>query len=96
MPRQHVELSAPIFTHRNYDVHVGYVDNGNDVPHYLVVNRDYTVIEGSYQRLVEARAMCVVLGEQTQIQQESIDNGELVSELADSEKEKADAASKWN
>lgn len=53
-------LGGPIYAEGPYAVHVGRVptDKNQDIPHYLVVNTTYGVVEGSTSRLFEARGIC--------------------------------------
>jgi len=94
---QEVAIISPnIFAYKGFRVDVGYMVGKGDLPHYLVRNVGYDVIEYACSRLMEARAMCVVLGEQTEEQERSIATGELFTEVVQEEKEKKELKEKWN
>jgi len=52
-----VLVGQPIHFDAPYAVYVGYMasDQANDIPHYLIVNTTYNVIEGSAARITDAR-----------------------------------------
>jgi hypothetical protein len=58
-----VLLKGPIHSNLYYDLYVGYIinDNDSDIPHYLIVNRDYEVVEASSAVLSLAKGAMVDL-----------------------------------
>lgn len=52
-----VLLKGPIDGNAVYDLYVGYIQNDkdSDIPHYLVVNRDFEVVEASAAALAIAK-----------------------------------------
>ena len=88
--------SDPVFRDGVYGVFVGYIENDNhlqDIPHYLIINMEHKVVEGSRTVLFEARGECSYLNFQAEKQNELIADGES---LFDEEPLKAAKDRQWN
>lgn len=74
-----------IFTEGAYSVYVGYIESetGNDIPHYLIINDDTWVVEGSAARLFDARGMCSAYSKELVEQDKLISKGEPIVEQVD-------------
>ena len=96
MSCQEIAVGDPLFQYKGFAVRVGYMVDRNDLPHYLVLNEATEVIEHSTSRLVEARAVCVVLGQQLELQDKAIAVESIFSDIETEEKEKADVLRRWN
>lgn len=91
-----MQIGEPLFSHKGYTVNVGFAHDRDDVPHYLVLNKLYGVIEYSTMKLIEARAMCVLLAEQIEMQDAAISSGKLIAEIMSNEKDSENARKAWN
>lgn len=90
-----VLLGKPVFTVDKYAVIIGYietVERKSDIPHYLIVNTEHKVVEGSSASLFEARGMCSYTAKQISQQEELIAKGEALFE----KEEKGTSGNKWN
>lgn len=69
-------IGEAIFSYGSYSVFVGLIpDNTNrDIPHYLLVNTETKVVEGSSARLFEARGMCEAYGKELEAQNDLLSN----------------------
>lgn len=76
--------TAPIYSEGPYSVYVARIvqdEKKDDMDHYLIVQDDYGVIEGSFNRLIEARATCWALANAAFEQNIKINNAQpLVNE----------------
>jgi hypothetical protein len=54
-----ITIGASLYNKGVYSVYVGYLETNDnkDIPHYLIINTDTEVVEGSAARLFDARAM---------------------------------------
>ena len=77
-------LSAPLFSEGVYSVYVGYItgDATKDIPHYLVVNDQNCVVEGSSARYFEARAIASAFSKELVEQNEHLNKGREIVERA--------------
>jgi hypothetical protein len=75
----------PLFSEGPYAVYVGTVDadGRGDIPHYLIVNIQTTVVEGSAARLFEARGMCSMFAKELAEQDDLLSKGEAIVEQVD-------------
>ena len=89
-----VVTGDPIFTYKGYSIFVGIIQTkeGNDLPHYLIFNDAYGVIEGASSKIVEARTYCVVLADAAEEQEKKLKKGEALSASSQSKSDK----SNWN
>lgn len=74
-----------LFSEGPYSVYVGYVENDSnrDIPHYLIINNDTWVVEGSAARLPEARGTCAFFAAELKAQDALIAKGESLVEVID-------------
>jgi hypothetical protein len=73
--------NGPIYTSGSYGVFIGYLDTEtrkNDVPHYLIINLRYDVIESSSANLMDARGQCQYLNQSLEAQELLLQKGELL------------------
>lgn len=66
---------GPLFSDGPYGVYVGYIESDatKDIPHYLLVNMENEVIEGSSARLFEIRGMAEVFAKEVSTQNNLIE-----------------------
>jgi hypothetical protein len=91
-------LGDPIFNEGTFAVYVGYIDTPerkNDVPHYLIINTRYNVVEGSSASIFEARGHCAYLNAQYEAQEDMITKGVKLFEADDEHSDNAVAAASW-
>lgn len=74
-----VFVEGPIYSDGPFDVWVGYINtkDGNDIPHYLIVNKTYSVVEGSAANLTHARNMASELASILVKQDQKMNQGKL-------------------
>ena len=95
-----VILGEPIYQEGVYQVVVGYLVNAKnqDVPHYLIINVETSVIEGSSARLFEARSVAAAFNAELKSQDNLIAKGvglvELQTSTSDSHDEPEEPAKK--
>ena len=88
---------VPLYTDGDYSVYVARIENkdkNDDMDHYLIINDRYGVIEGSFNRLVEARAAAWALAEAVHEQDQRIHNGHPL--VDQKEVERANGRNKFN
>lgn len=81
--------TVPVYTDGDYSVYVARIENSeknDDMDHYLIVNDRYGVIEGSFNRLIEARAGCWALAQAAFEQEQRIHNGQPLVDQPKEEK----------
>jgi len=83
-----VLMGDPIYSEGVYAVYVGYIESipDKDIPHYLAVNCQTGVVEGSSARLFEARGLCQAFHREVQEQDRLISQGIDMVERRDDER----------
>ena len=83
----------PVYRYKGYTLWVGIIHtkDANDLPHYLIFNDKYGVIEGSSNKLAEARPYLEALADANEKQEQALARGgtahEEVKESGRSSKE---------
>lgn len=88
--------TVPMYTDGDYSVYIARIENkdkNDDMDHYLIINDRYGVIEGSFNRLVEARATAWALSEASHEQDQRIHNAQP---LVDQKEEKTPNGRRFN
>lgn len=87
----------PLFTEGSYSVYKGWIESdvNRDIPHYLIINNDTWVVEGSAARLFEARGMCSAFSKELIAQDKLLSKGESIVEIGSGSGGIAEAA-KWD
>lgn len=72
----------PLYTEGQYSVYKGWIDDEkhNDIPHYLIINMETWVVEGSAARLFEARGMCSAFSHELELQNKMLAEGKPLVE----------------